>query len=202
MKKILIFCLFMALSSKMAHAHNPLSASYFLEVKGQMGLLNISLSQAGFQEALAKHYPALEFDNLSELEYKKLAVDYVKNNFLLRINGNRVKLLKGGLKLGKHQTDLKFITSELPESFDTMELTINAFKENDHHQSIFSLALNGTTDKVILSKNNDYSASAYFEKGRMVVRKEGFHTEYLWWFSMIPLFLVGKILLSPAKHRT
>ncbi|CAM4295328.1 hypothetical protein [Zobellia nedashkovskayae] len=199
MKKTFIFCLLTLLTIKMAYAHNPLSATYYLEVKQELGILNVSVSQAGFQEALNKHYPEVEFDKLSAIEYKKLAVDYIKGNFNLTVNGNQVQLLNGGLKLGDHQTDLKFITSDLPEAFNTLAIKIDAFKENEHHQTVFSLSLNGVSDKVILSEKNNYGTSVEFEDSKMIAKKESFNTKYLWFFTAIPVIIVGKKLFSSQK---
>ena len=196
MIKTLLFCLFGLLYIRSGFAHNPLSAMYYLEVKDNTGILNISLSQVGFQEALTKYYPDTELDKLSEVEYKQLAVAYVKDNFYLRVNGDRIYLLNGGLKLGNHQTDLKFITDKLPKDFSTLDITISAFAENEHHQSIFSWSLNGETDKVILTENNGYSASVEFDDNEMILENRKFNPYYLWFLAIIPVFLIGRRLLA------
>ena len=201
MKNVLIFCLLGIMSFNSALAHNPLSAMYYLEVKDGLGILNISLSQAGFYEALTKHYPELELDQLSDVDYKQLAVGYVKNNFFLRVNGNQIILLHGGLKLGNHQTDLKFVTSELPEVFNTLDVTINAFRENDHHQTIFSWSLDGFTDKVILTENNDYRASVVFKNNKMVASEGKFNTNYLWFIAIVPALLVASRVFPWPKNK-
>ncbi|MGJ8738609.1 hypothetical protein [Zobellia laminariae] len=199
MKKTFIFCLLTILTIKMAYAHNPLSATYYLEVNQELGILNVSVSQAGFQEALNKHYPEINFDKLSDVEYKKLAVGYIKDNFNLMVNGNQVQLLNGGLKLGSHQTDLKFITSDLPHKFNNLAIKIDAFKENDHHQTIFTFSLHGVSNKVILTEKNDYAASVEFKNNKMIAKTEGFDTKYLWFFTAIPILIVGKKLFSSQK---
>jgi len=178
-----------------AFAHNPLSAMYYLEVEDNLGILNISLSQVGLHEALIKHYPATELDELSDLEYKQLAVEYIKKNFDLKVNGNEVTLSNGGLKLGNHQTDLKFVISNLPKQFNSLDVQINAFKENENHQTVFSLALKGNTDKVILSKKNQYSSSVLFEENKMVADERNSNINYLWFIALVPVLLVGRKIL-------
>lgn len=186
----------------MAQAHNPLSAAYYLEINQEFGILNVSLSQAGFQEALAKHYSNLDLVALSADEYKLLAVKYIKENFNLEINGNRITLLNGGLKLGNHETDLKFITSELPKTVETLNLNIYAFSENEHHQTVFSVLLNGETSKVILSEKNKYSTTVLFENNKMIIDKEQSQTNYLWILAiMVPSVFVGrKLILSGNQN--
>ena len=177
------------------HAHNPLSAMYYLEVKEGINILNINLSQNGLNAALKKHYSKINFENLPHTEYKQLTVNYLKENFHLVINGNTINLLEGGIKLGDHQTDAKFLVSELPETFENLNVTIKAFIGNEHHQTVFSLLLNGHTSKVILNQNNNYTASVIIRNDLMLVTTKPFNKNYLWCFVLIPIFLIGKKLI-------
>lgn len=192
MKKIvfLFFCLVVSLQT--IKAHNPLSAMYYLEVKEDINILNISLSQTGLNEALKKHYKNVDFNKLSGIEYKKLSVKYIKDNFYLKINNNEVTLQDGGIKLGSHQTDLKFVLRELPKTFKILTVKINAFIENKNHQSIFSLRLNGKTSKIILSQNNNYSTSVTFINNLMINNSNPFNKNYLWFIVIIPIIFLGK----------
>ena len=195
MKKIVILLLILIVSIQTMHAHNPLSAMYYLEVKEQFGILNINLSQNGLHEVLKKNYPNTNLNELFDIEYKELTINYLKENFQLHINGNEISLLEGGIKVGSHQTDVKFIITELPKSFVKLNITIKAFVENDHHQSVFSLLLKGNTSKVILNQKNNYSASAVFKDHVMIVNSKSFNKNYLWCLVLIPIFLFGKKLV-------
>lgn len=192
MKKIVFLFLCLVVSSQTIKAHNPLSAMYYLEVKEDINILNISLSQTGLNEALKKHYKNVDFNKLLGIEYKKLAVKYIKDNFYLKINNNEVTLQDGGIKLGNHQTDLKFVLKELPETFKILTVKINAFIENKNHQSVFSLRLNGKTSKIILSQNNNYSASVTFKNNLMINNSNPFNKKYLWFIVIIPIIFLGK----------
>ncbi|WP_397363151.1 hypothetical protein [Olleya sp. R77988] len=196
MKKIVFLLFFLIISIKNIQAHNPLSAMYYLEVKEDLGILNISLSQTGLNEALKKHYSSSNVVELSAIEYKQLAVRYLKENFNLNINGETIVLSEGGIKLGNHQTDAKFIVKDLPKTFKTLNIDINAFKENKNHQTVFSVLLNGNTSKVVLNKNKDYTASVVFKKGLMVTNTSSFNTNYLWFIVIIPVFLFGKKIIN------
>ncbi len=193
MRQLFVLILVFIGSLNIVEAHNPLSALYYLEVKEHMSVLTINLSQDGLHKALKKQYPQKDLEAMFDKEYKKLAVNYIKENFELSINGRDIKLLEGGIKLGSHQTDLKFVISTLPNEFDTMDVSIKAFSENGQHQTIFSLFLNGTTSKVILNQNNAYEMSVDLENDAMVERRsKGFNKSYLWSLLLIPIVLLGK----------
>ncbi|MDO6596710.1 hypothetical protein Q4512_07270 [Oceanihabitans sp. 2_MG-2023] len=188
--RIFIFVFFATLHS--VFAHNPLSAMYYLEVNEGVSVLNISLSQSGLNEALKKHYSNIDLETLSSIEYKQLAIKYLKENFNLNINNKSVALLDGGIKLGNHQTDVKFILSQLPKNFESLDVEIKAFVQNKHHQTVFSLVLNENTSKVILNEINNYKTTVVFKNNIMVKGEKVFNKNYLWPFLMIPIFLIWK----------
>ena len=185
----------------MIHAHNPLSASFFLEGKENFGLLNISISQTGLHEVVKKKFSEKEIEALSAEAYKKFVVQYIKENFSLTIDDTHITLLDGGIKLGNHQTDIKFITSQLPLEFETINVKIDAFRENDDHQTIFSVSLNGYKDKFILGENNEYNGSfntsdKKVSSSAMLPIASGTNTSfnYLWFLCLVPfsIFLILK----------
>ncbi|WP_281615187.1 hypothetical protein [Flammeovirga sp. SubArs3] len=138
-------------------AHNPLSAKFYLEKQDSQGLLSIYLSQDGVDAALLKAYGEKEFENYTVGQYKSLIVRYIKEKFKLNINGKEIILLDGGIKLGKHQTDLKFITTEVPSKIHTLKVQIEAFSENEDHQSLFVYKIGESNGKAILSNRNDFT---------------------------------------------
>lgn len=196
MKKVLIAFIFLIFSIKTVYAHNPLSAMYYLEVNNELGILSVSVSQTGLHEALLKSYSKIDFEQLPEDEYKKLAVKYLKNNFSLSANGELVKLLNGGLKLGDHQTDFKFITSSLPKKINSLDVTVHAFQENENHQTIFSVAINDVMGKVILGSKNDYSSNLIFKDNKLITKsKTSLNPNYIWFIAFIPFVLVVKRII-------
>ncbi|WCO00650.1 hypothetical protein [Psychroserpens ponticola] len=202
MKRIVFLLLILIVSIQTVHGHNPLSAMYYLEVKDGINILNINLSQDGLNAALRKHFPKIKFEKISKTEFKQLTVSYLKNNFHLDINGSTIDLLEGGIKLGSHQTDAKFMVSSLPETFKKLNVSIKAFAENEQHQTVFSLLLNGKTSKVILNKNNDYTASVNFKNSLMVVSSKTFNKNYLWCFVLVPIFLFVKSRINKESTNT
>lgn len=191
--------LVLLVSIQTIHAHNPLSALFYLEANDHMSILTISLSQAGLNEALKKQNSEVILEELSSTTYKELAVKYVKENFDVRINGTNIQLLEGGIKLGNHETGMKFITSELPKTFETVNVNIKAFSENDHHQSVFSLLLNGKTSKIILNQSNNYEAEIIVIDDVMIIEDNSFNKSYLWCLIIVPIFIIGKRLIRKAS---
>jgi len=202
--RTLLFLACIIVPYTMIHAHNPLSASFFLESKENFGILNISVSQTGLHEVIKKKFSEKDVEKLSIDEYKKIVVQYLKENFSLTIDNNNISLLDGGIKLGNHQTDIKFITSELPFQFENILVKIDAFRENNDHQTIFSISLNGYKDKVILGQNNEYVGS--FNMSDKIVSKATMtpvgsaididkKINYAWLLLLLPfsIFLIFKV---------
>lgn len=142
-------------------AHNPLSAKFYLKVDQEASILTINLSQGGVHALMKKLYG----DKVNEMgadEYKKALVQYVKSHCHISFAGQQINLKQGGIKLGSHQTDLKFLV-DMPTAVDgSLKAHIPAFSENGNHQTIFVYDFHGTKNKIILSNKNGY-------KGEVVI---------------------------------
>lgn len=158
MLKTLIGLIFMV-SPFYFWAHNPLSARYELIAGEQTSLLTISLSQDALNSALTKKYTLDYLNTIDQKTFQELIVSYLKTNFDVKIDGVLVTLEKGGVKLGSHQTDLKFVLPAFSKDVNKVYVHIPAFKENGKHQTIFHLNVYGNRKKIILSEDNAYRAS-------------------------------------------
>lgn len=154
--RILITGLIFIVSTLFLFGHNPLSARYHLKAGEQGSSLTINLSQDGVNHLYSKIYEKEKLEKISQKEFKEWIVDYIKNNFNLSIDEQKVALKKGGIKLGSHQTDLKFVLPPITKKVEKMKVHIPAFSENDNHQTIFSYDIKGQTDHKVLSAYNDY----------------------------------------------
>ena len=144
-----------------AFAHNPLSARYHLEVDATASILTINLSQDGVNQVLINTYGMEDLKNLDQKAFKERIVAYIKEHFNVAIDNKKLKLDNGGIRLGEHQTDLKFVLDPISRDANALNISISAFEENNNHQSIFSYTIYGKKDRVILSKRNDYQAEKY-----------------------------------------
>jgi hypothetical protein len=138
--------------------HNPLSARYYVESSEKVSVLTINLSQDGLNSALLKSYDRVEMTSMSSKDFKELVVSYIKRNFSLEIDGDQFAIGEGGIKLGSHQTDLKFVLPPISQDFKKMDVKIAAFQENENHQTIFSYNIMGLKNVKILSEENNYKS--------------------------------------------
>jgi len=149
----------MLISPLLSFGHNPLSARYHFEAGENASLLTINLSQDGVNNFLSKKFDREELSNFSGKELEIIIVEYIKDNFSMSAEGKKIELDKGGIKLGNHQTDLKFVLPPFSNSVDDFDIDISAFKENSNHQTIFSYKIFEKNDHVILSNLNDYKST-------------------------------------------
>ena len=157
--KNLIIGLILLFSPFIILAHNPLSAKYHFEAGENASILTINLSQNGVNQVLLKKYGEEKINSIEQKEFKELIVDYVKSNFEMSINQETIELKKGGIKLGSHQTDLKFVLPPVSKDIENFSVAIPAFKENKNHQTIFSYTFLGKSDRIILGENNNYQST-------------------------------------------
>jgi len=135
---------------------------------------------------LKKIYGTEKLELMTQNEFEELIVDYIKKNFTLFIDKDEVKLDKGGIKLGSHQTDLKFVLPAILPSLESLHISIPAFKENENHQTIFTHNLNGSDHK-ILKASNTYKATIILSKST-------------YGYSAMPIILVGLISLITISY--
>lgn len=194
--KIMISGLILVISPSYALGHNPLSARYHLEAGEQASLLTVNLSQDGVNQALLQTHDQQELEDLDQKQFEELIVDYVKRNFNLSVNNHEITLQKGGIKLGSHQTDLKFVLPAFTEQIEHLDVDIPAFNENKNHQTIFSYNIAGRAEHVILSLNNNYKSSINFQTAAAS------ENSYLWLISLGVISLIVIVLMNTRLSRT
>lgn len=184
-----------ALVSSSVMAHNPLTAKFELDATLQEGaILNICVSQTGLHQALIKYFTNTDFIAVSRTEYKKLVVQYLKEHISIMAEDTLLNIGEGGIKLGSHQTDLKFLIENYPSEVSSLTVNIDAFKENENHHSVFWWKGKEGSAKVILSDKNKYTSSLSFDDNKRVLKGEIFNKFYLWFaFALvIPILVIGK----------
>jgi len=162
--KHFIIGLIVLVSPFFAWAHNPLSAKYHFEAGEHASLLSINLSQDGVNKVLIDQYGLDAVNQMTATKLKELLVAYIKDNFHFLVNHKKLRLDQGGIKLGSHQTDLKFVLPAFPQKVQDLSIHIPAFQENANHQTIFSYVIHGKADKVILTPENDYQSAIFINE--------------------------------------
>jgi hypothetical protein len=79
----------------------------------------------------------------------------------LILETRKITLDEGGVKLGNHQTDLKFVVPPIPEKIEKILVHIPAFQENENHQTIFAFKTKRKSRYKILSPQNDYQSEIF-----------------------------------------
>ena len=129
-------------------AHNPQQASLKLFVNHDTSFLEINSSQYGIEQALVKKYPELNLDSIPSKEFKELLIKYVKETIVLSVNDQQLRIGKGVIKLGSHQTDLKFKMNGFPKNPKSMMVDAHCFKENTEQNNFFSINYKGQIQRV------------------------------------------------------
>ena len=154
-KKLLIF-MAVTLSLTSVIAHNPNTTSVNLSPINGIWVAQFTISQEGANVALKKFYKDLNLQNLTLKEYKELYIKYIKEHTTLKVDGNEVLFSSAGIKLGNHQTNIKFILEDLPISFDNIFLKLAIFEENQDQNTVVTFKNEDKTFRKVLNNNNNF----------------------------------------------
>lgn len=160
----LLTLLILIMSSFISFGHNPLSAKYHLAIKKEGSILTINLSQDGVNAVLLKHNSKTHLEGLNDKEFKQLIINYIKSNFNIYIDREKVVLKEGGIRYGHHQTDVKFVLPSFSKKTQKIFVDIPAFSENNNHQTLFVYDFYGKREKAILSSKNEFKANILLKK--------------------------------------
>ena len=117
--------------------------------------MQISFSQSGANYALRKYYQN-EFSAVSLEEYEEKYVAYVKKHIQITVDNKKIGLSSGGIKLGNHQTDMKFLLSDFPKEFENVQLDISVFKENENQNTVVKVIEGKKFIRKVLKKENEF----------------------------------------------
>jgi hypothetical protein len=165
MNKLLVFIalFFTFINTK---AHNPNTSSVTLNPINDIWLVHFSISQEGANYALEKYYQDKNLQKVKLETYKKWYIEYIKKHFLLVVNDKNIPLHSGGIKLGSHQTDMKFLLPDFPKNYEKVELTLNIFETNKGQNTVVKfIDQKKTFRKVLNHKNRFYMSFSNTEEG-------------------------------------
>ena len=159
------------------------------------GLLNIYLSQVGLHEALVKNFDQTDFSNISQTVYKKMVVQYIKSHIHITADGMPLRIGEGAIKLGNHQTDLRFVINRIPQNIQSLDAKIDIGKENGNHHTVFWWLQKDGSRKVVLSQRNQFQSVLSINQATV---SEAASTAYgkLGIISIAVLLLIASLLYS------
>lgn len=137
-------------------AHNPHSSSLRLTVVERGGVLELSLSQYGVEQALIKKYPDMDLKSMEQNEFKENLIQYIKETISFSANGKALKIGSGIIKLGSHQTDVKFKILNIPKEIKYLDADVHCFKENEKQANFLTLSYNGLVCRAKLTKESNF----------------------------------------------
>jgi len=157
MKRIIYLTLLSLRFTNSLFGHDPSSARFELHANIKEGaLLHVYLTQAGVHSALVESYSEIDFATMEIEAYKEMVVAYVKEHTQIIGDGIEMQFGVGAIKLGSHETQIKLHLKNYPKGVEHLVVTIDAFKENKHHHSLFWWHTPEESFRTILSNKNDF----------------------------------------------
>ena len=150
-------------------AHNTQQSSFKLFLSGDDSFIEIVLSQYGIEQALIKKYPDLNLKLINPNDFKELLIQHLKQNILISENGKPLKIGSGLIKMGSHQTDVKFKVDNIKGSPELLDIKAPCFQENEKQNNIFTVEYNGLSARAKLNKENMFQAKYIFNESSIEV---------------------------------
>lgn len=148
-----VFCEF-------AEAHDPNLATFSISHRNGVWLLEMSCAQAGLNNALVADSPELVKLLSTDKDYKEAVVAYLKRTILIQANViAEVKLGQGGIKIGNHQSDVKFVLEGIPDDLKELKIQLLTMTENPQHVSLLKVYVDGDSQRYLLDRSNGYEAT-------------------------------------------
>ena len=206
-KSKIIITSFFLLFQIFLFAHNPQQSSLKLIIFENNGFLNISLSQYGIEQALIKKYPNLDLSSVEPNDFKELLIKYLKEHIILSVDGHQLKIGKGVIKLGNHQTDLKFEINNFPENPKSMNADVSCFQENERQNNFFTILYKGLTTRAKLEKNNNFKCKFTFSNSEIYVNTVDSYSlkhNMTLWINIFSIFILTIVvfLVFRLKEKT
>ena len=157
MKRILLFLLGMGLMVLSVSAHNAKISTLTLRDTGAGWIVEMSFAQASIDAAMLRQFGEEKVLAFEREAYRDEVIAYVRSRFHLTVDGMKIPLEHGGIRLGSHQTDLKFSLPQIPKHLRHINVHIPLFEEEYKHTNIFRIYRGGhQMTKFFLSSDNDF----------------------------------------------
>lgn len=203
MKSKILFAGFLLFFQSLLFAHNPLQASLKFSIHEQVGILEVALAQYGIEQALVKKYPDLDLQSIDLKDFKELLINDLKETIIISVNGQPVNIGKGVIKLGSHQTDLKFQVNNIPENPQYVEVDAHCFQENEKHQNFFTVVYKGMKARAKLNHENNFTSAFTITESEIQeseVRESSSNSALLWIPTALSLFSILAILAFRSRR--
>lgn len=166
--KFIIACLFVLFQSQL-YAHNPNQASIKLIIQEKGAFVDFNMSQYGIEQVLLKKNPNLDLKTISKKELQQLIINEVKGQIQLTSNDKAFDLGTGVIKLGSHETNLKFLIEDLPENIEFIDVKAYCFQENENQVNFFTILYKEKNARAKLFKKNNYQSKFIITQDEIIV---------------------------------
>ncbi len=153
-------------------AHDINTASITLSPLNGVWTVHFSFAQAGVDYSLSKYLGNNSLDTLNADSYKEYLADYIKSHFSLVIDNKSIPLGSGGIKLGNHQTDIRFLIPEFPEKYEHLFLHIPLFEEKINQHNMVRINEGENTVRMVLKHTNNFEWELIHDRDRLREKKK------------------------------
>lgn len=160
MKRLSLIVVVLMVCAKVM-AHNPQIVTYTIRNQYNVWFIEASFPQVSVQNALNNKYGEDMVSNYDQTTYRNKVVEIFRGAIQLKANNRQLILGNAAIKLGSHQTDVKFIIENFPGLSEEFNLIaeIESLPFNESQQNVVRVMAQNKMERQILSKANGYRGS-------------------------------------------
>lgn len=168
MRKVILYFILLCVAF-VSMAHNAKIATYTLRDTGVGWMIEINFAQAGLLAMAEKDLGKADFTNLNTATLKSYLIEQVQQNFHLEVDGVSVPLKNGGILMGNHQTNFKFVLPEIPSNPRQLKVHIPMCSAVHNQTNIFRIYRGGERlTKFFLNEDNHFETHLEFTGNQII----------------------------------
>lgn len=154
----LVWCLWLLGGGAPVWAHDPNLATFELKQGAAGWMLEGSFMFARAQATLQAEDPDLDWATLERGEIERRLMDHLRVTVEIWADGVGVPLGAGGIRLGDHQTNVRFPLPSLVEAPRLLVVGIHSFADNPAQTQVLRIHHDGRRHTRVLRVEEDFTA--------------------------------------------
>lgn len=195
-----IISIFVLIGYSSAFAHSPdISSTVLMEQDNGDWILQIRAPLTGLEYEINHNYGKESFATAEE--FQELVLQYMKGQISIEVNGEKVALDKGIIKLG-HESAVIYQLTDMPKTINDMVVINSAFRDISRNQVQLMVLKKGVDrNQFVLNNANDHQVALQVMDNKITQKEQVLAgaNNPKWYFMSLALLTLGMVTYLKLK---